>query len=109
MEMTVSNRKALLLGICIAIAISTLINAVLWVSEANAHVESKFEPAGLEITKHRPFLMKDSSYPAFRLPAGVVIYSSGIYAFGLYITYNERNQQFCYSDSSQVNCDPKMP
>jgi hypothetical protein len=56
MEMTVSNRKALLLGICIAIAISTLINAVLWVSEANAHIESKFEPASLEITKHRLFL-----------------------------------------------------
>ena len=103
------HRKKWLLGICIGIAGGNIINTVQWVSEANAYASEELELYTLDIMKYRTHIKKESVYPPFSLPAGMVIYGAGIYNFGIWIIHNDSKPQFCYSGSLQVNCDPEIP
>ena len=103
------SRKEWLLGICIGIAGGNIVNTVQWISEANAYADSELESYAFDIMSCRSYIAKESVYPPFSLPAGVVIYGSGIYNSGIWIVHDDGKPHFGYSGNPQVNCDPEMP
>jgi hypothetical protein len=106
MEMTVPNRKAMLLGICISMAGGKIISSVQWISEANAYAGTMFDHSSLDIPRE---IMENSIYPPFNIPIGVIVYEYKMDDIVLLKMHEYGKWKFCYSNIRQLKCVPKIP